>query len=287
MKYITSILLSILILTAVPVSAQEFKIENPSVSDYIWGSGKVFKLQPQLDIPLLAGSAAVAISGLLCEYLVEKPHPETLPLDINQVNPFDRPMARPYNRALDITGSVTNFLALAMPAVLFALPATEWSTFLTMYLESALFALGFRSIGKAFTYRERPYTYFENYPTSALEDGDFARSFPSGHTTMAFVGATFAAYVFCMYYPDSIFKIPVIAASSVFAVGTGALRILSGNHFMTDVLAGAAIGGLCGFLVPFVHTINAGIAKSLGNENGEAPIELNTLSGGISIRFKW
>ena len=29
----------------------------------------------------------------------------------------------------------------------------------------------------------------------------------------------------------------------------------SGNHFLTDVLVGAAIGTVCGFAVPYMHTL--------------------------------
>ena len=47
----------------------------------------------------------------------------------------------------------------------------------------------------------------------------------------------------------------VIAGSLTMALATGVQRILSGNHFITDVLAGAAIGSFTGFLVPFLHTL--------------------------------
>lgn len=38
--------------------------------------------------------------------------------------------------------------------------------------------------------------------------------------------------------------------------GTGVL-LSGGNHFLTDVLAGAALGSAVGFLVPWLHTFNA------------------------------
>jgi undecaprenyl-diphosphatase len=58
---------------------------------------------------------------------------------------------------------------------------------------------------------------------------------------------------FAAEYPGSKWKIPVIAGSYTLAAGIAALRIASGNHFITDVLAGAAIGSLYGWLVPFLH----------------------------------
>lgn len=40
------------------------------------------------------------------------------------------------------------------------------------------------------------------------------------------------------------------------ATTTGVLRIVSGRHFTTDVLAGAALGALTGWLVPKWHEID-------------------------------
>jgi membrane-associated phospholipid phosphatase len=34
------------------------------------------------------------------------------------------------------------------------------------------------------------------------------------------------------------------------------MRITSGSHFLTDVLAGAAIGSLYGWLIPWLHLRN-------------------------------
>ena len=72
---------------------------------------------------------------------------------------------------------------------------------------------------------------------------------------MAFNGAVFLSYTFSKYFPESKWKIPMIAGSLTMALATGVQRILSGNHFITDVLAGAAIGSFTGFLVPFLHTL--------------------------------
>ena len=46
---------------------------------------------------------------------------------------------------------------------------------------------------------------------------------------------------------------PVIVANSALATLTGSFRVFAGQHFMTDVIAGAAIGAACGYLVPLLH----------------------------------
>ena len=85
------------------------------------------------------------------------------------------------------------------------------------------------------------------------------QSFPSGHTTLAFTGAAYTSYVFSKYNPSSSWKWPVIISSYALASAVGISRVASGNHFITDVLCGAAIGTCCGFVVPFLHTLNAKI----------------------------
>ncbi len=68
-------------------------------------------------------------------------------------------------------------------------------------------------------------------------------SFPSGHTTNAFVGATVLFHEF----KDSE---PLLAYSGyVFAAATGVLRMTNDDHWLPDVLAGAGIGILTANLV--------------------------------------
>ncbi len=61
-------------------------------------------------------------------------------------------------------------------------------------------------------------------------------SFPSGHTATAFMGAEFLR----MEYRDTS---PWIGLSGYcFAVATGYLRIHNGRHYLSDVMAGSAVG---------------------------------------------
>ena len=101
--------------------------------------------------------------------------------------------------------------------------------------------------------RDRPYTYFDESEMTQYLCDDRWDSFPSGHTSAAFCGATFSSYLFTQIYPDSKWTVPFIAGAYTLAAGTAALRMASGKHFMTDVLVGAAIGSFSGFIVPFLH----------------------------------
>ncbi len=67
----------------------------------------------------------------------------------------------------------------------------------------------------------------------------FSGSFPSGHTTAAFAAAT----VFAYEYKDQVL-IPVIAYTAAGLVGVS--RITENAHWATDVIAGFALGYICG-----------------------------------------
>lgn len=225
------------------------------VGDFFEGKADIFKLDPVYDG--IIGGGGLALTGGLFVYDFFDPFPEFdgNKLDLDSVNPFDRWAARPYSKPLHISGTVTEVLAMAAPLALFATDRSEWGIWVVMYAESMLWANGLKEALKFSVKRNRPYMYFDGPPQDKIDDGDYLKSFPSGHTTMAFNGAVFLSYTFSKYFPESKWKIPVIAGSLSLAVATGVQRILSGNHFITDVLAGAAIGSLSGFLVPFLHTL--------------------------------
>ncbi|WP_299184456.1 phosphatase PAP2 family protein [uncultured Aquimarina sp.] len=68
-------------------------------------------------------------------------------------------------------------------------------------------------------------------------------SFPSGHTSMAFVSAA-------VLYEEFIDSSPLLAYSGyIFAITTGSLRMMNNKHYLSDVLVGAGIGILTTRLV--------------------------------------
>ena len=71
-------------------------------------------------------------------------------------------------------------------------------------------------------------------------DGSNSRSFPSGHTSVAFQGAGFVHFRYGIRY-----ALPLYAAAGF----VGYSRIEAGKHYLGDVLAGAALGVLSAWLV--------------------------------------
>jgi membrane-associated phospholipid phosphatase len=82
-------------------------------------------------------------------------------------------------------------------------------------------------------------------------DGSNYKSFPSGHTATAFVGA----HILFKEYKDTYTWIGV--AGYAIAAGTGLLRVTNKKHWLSDVSAGAGIGILSAelsyLLLPVIH----------------------------------
>ncbi len=198
-------------------------------------------------------------STLALEYIAgktvfEKPAaPAPYILDPSTVNAFDRLTMQPYSKSLDTTASVLQFAIFATPAVFAAAPSDSWSDIGFQYAETMMMAQSLAWAGKLLVSRARPYTYFAGAPAEALSDGDWLCSSPSGHATRSFAAAVFTATTFCGIFPESKAKIPVVAATIGSAAAVAVLRVMSGNHFATDVIAGAALGSFCGFIVPWLH----------------------------------
>ena len=181
----------------------------------------------------------------------------TYPLDKNTVNSFDRLTMQPYSKGLSVASDITAVSTAATAAVMLALPSSEYFTVGVIYAETVGLTFGINEILKRAVPRERPYLYFEGYPEEDLKNGDYNESFCSRHTSVAFSVAAANTYIFSRYYPDSKWKIPVIAASYSLATITGILRVASGEHFASDVLVGALLGTAMGFAIPALHTLFA------------------------------
>jgi membrane-associated phospholipid phosphatase len=93
--------------------------------------------------------------------------------------------------------------------------------------------------------RERPYAH-DGDPDSAEAN----LSFPSGHTSRAFALATSAGLI---AHVRGYSIEPIVWAAGLSLAGTSAyLRIAADSHYLTDVLAGAALGACAGLTVPWL-----------------------------------
>lgn len=107
--------------------------------------------------------------------------------------------------------------------------------------------------------RQRPYARLCGTDELSAEDSDCTsdyryRSFYSGHTSFSFALATATCthHAHLPLYSRSVNWVPCAAGVAV-AAATGASRILADQHYLSDVLVGAAAGGLIGWVIPWLH----------------------------------
>lgn len=206
---------------------------------------------------LIIGSAAL---GAFFPGILIDPSPGD-PIAKSSINGLDRSFMFSYSKTQDSISTGGAYALLMLPALSVLGHLREPDVLLTygvMYAEAFFLTWATKDLLKLAVSRNRPYTYQEGAGVYIPpgEEKDYFNSFPSGHTSFAFLGATFLTTTFLTEYPDSKWKIPVIAGSYTLAAGIAVMRITSGNHFITDVLAGAAIGSLYGWLVPRLHLSN-------------------------------
>ena len=207
----------------------------------------------------IIGGTAVALYGthLAVQFTQDRDSARDHGLDRlhkSDINFVDRAMMHSYSRNLDLTGDIVLACTLAAP---FALAIHQsWDNIITgavMYAEALLLSHSVKELTKDFVVRWRPYCYYDDTRSSLLKDEDSGESFMSGHTATAFTSASFLSTLYAHMHPEGKGKYWVAGGSFAAAAAVGTLRILSGNHFFTDVLAGAAWGSLVGWLVPRLH----------------------------------
>ena len=179
-------------------------------------------------------------------------------LDPSQVNAFDRFATHQYSTVARKASDILLWTMLAAPLALMATsPGNEEPLLIgAMYGEALLFQSGLVFMLKSLVARTRPFVYNDNpeIPPEAKLIVYARRSFPSAHAATSFTSAVFMGTVYSTLNPGSS-AIPWVWAGGLTAAGlAGTFRMLGGQHFATDVLAGAAIGALTGWLVPALHS---------------------------------
>jgi len=199
------------------------------------------------------------------------------------INRLDQALMFPGEENLDNVGTVLACGALLMPGIS-ALAAgggvETWSTYGTMYAQAILLTSGTKNLLKAGVSRWRPYTYDDDFHATAAEaegNDDYYNSFPSGHTAYAFLGASFLSTTFRREFPESRWKTPLTVAAYGLAGTVGIVRVLSGEHFLSDVAVGAAIGSLWGVAIPYIHR----------NRPEESGIQIASFGRSISFNLSY
>ncbi len=128
-----------------------------------------------------------------------------------------------------------------------------------LYVESMLVNGFFVEALKAAVDRPRPLT-----ATEGVRGPDDMLSFPSGHAAFSTCAAmTTARFVDLRHDLGPGGKAAVYGGATAIGLGMGALRVAGGKHHPSDVLAGAALGGAVGWLVPELHRPGRSVTASM------------------------
>ena len=231
-EYFKIFFCSFLFLVAIAVSVEASEYELSTTDDTLIGLGA-------------AGMIVVS------ESLIGR---AGIPTPLDNINFFDRHLIFNYSQALDDVSTISAYVSLMLPLLSLVEQYNSLETLITygiMYAEAFFLTMATKDLLKIAISRHRPYTYRGRIPPG--DEDDYYNSFPSGHTAFAFLGATFLSVTYLTDFPDSSLRLPIVVGSYTLAGGIGVLRILSGNHFATDVIVGGLIGALYGWLIPWLH----------------------------------
>ncbi|MDD3423196.1 phosphatase PAP2 family protein [Sphaerochaeta sp.] len=158
-----------------------------------------------------------------------------------------------YNESLSKASDITLGLTLVTPGVLGLIaPSSDYIAIVSSYAGTMVSAYGVRTVLKQVIHKPRPYVQDGVPLPDGVDPAENYESFPSGHSIMAFSAAAYAQTMQLLFYPDSTTMKAVSATTWILAATTATLRVISGNHYLEDVLAGAAIGSAIGFLGPYL-----------------------------------
>lgn len=212
-----------------------------------------WKLSYKIDIPIIVSSFGLDFCAELYKRNIDGLTDNQI-LNLNKDDIFflDRFAADLYDlnlkKASDYT-VYTNFLIPIGTSLL--IDKESFLSDMVIYGETMYLQAGITKWCKFLTKRNRPYTYNDKVVDSRKDNRDARFSFPSMHTSTAFSAAVFVSFL----YEEKGGKHPIIfwIANLSLATATGILRVASGDHFPTDVIAGAIIGSAVGYLIPALH----------------------------------
>lgn len=133
-------------------------------------------------------------------------------------------------------------------------PSVGWQVFV-LSAQSHSVAMLLNATTKLLTARERPYAAAcsrdPNYHDACLKS-DRYRSFYSSHSSISATSAGLACahHTSVALYGDPLADAVACAGSGLLALTVGALRIVSDEHWASDVITGQLVGFSIGYLLP-------------------------------------
>lgn len=147
----------------------------------------------------------------------------------------------------------------------------EGASDLVVVAESILLSNAVGALVNLGARRPRPLAYGTAAPDDERLRGNASLSFFSGHTAGAFAAALSTYATLRRRHPDSLLPYVALAVGVTAASFIGTTRVLAGDHFPTDVVAGALVGSALGLLVPALH---------------DSPVQVSASGAGVALALE-
>jgi len=218
-----------------------------------------YRVRAEVDLPLLAVGATFGAGWMLRHQL--EPAWCAPSCNSEKLNALDRPVAGNWNptwsRASDIGVAAIVVSGLVIPLVDSGM--RDGMTDVVVIGESFVLANAVAVIAEVGVRRPRPFLYSEKAPVEERTDGNGSLSFFSGHSTISFATSVATFATLHRRHPKSPLPWVFLGASLATSVFVATGRMISGNHFPTDVIGGAVVGSSFGLLVPALHEVNVAV----------------------------
>jgi membrane-associated phospholipid phosphatase len=223
-----------------------------------------FAIDPISDITLTVGGASVtAFLGIVLSTGEIKPFPVSAG-DESKLLGLDRiAVTQHLDPHADTRSTIGLWSAVGFAALdpLLSAARDGWDAALVdavMYAESISLTEALTDITKIAVRRPRPIDYINcasaaATASAACSSTDLQLSFFSGHAATVGTIATTATYLAFVRSPHTARPWVTLGVGTLLTAFVAFERVRSGEHFPTDVMAGATAGGLIGLLVPHLH----------------------------------
>jgi len=218
-----------------------------------------YSLDTGREIAIFGGGIILGVvDNKIIETTEPIPYEELKTLSRKNINSFDRGATYNWSQSAADWSDILLITSIASPLLLFTSSAVrnDAGTYTTMYFQNILTTYSVSHLPKAMIRRYRPYSYNNEVDDEIRSSPAATLSFFSAHTSISFASAVFLSTTFNKYNPDSNLTPYIWGTSLLFASVVGYLRYASGNHFPTDIIAGAIVGSVVGFLIPLIHESN-------------------------------
>lgn len=184
--------------------------------------------------------------------------------DKGDLLPWDRPFAGTWNPKADLASDIL-CVAGVLPLVISTrawhsgdIRGQDVGVQVVMLTEVLALQGGINLLVRSAEIWPRPFL-FGSRGGSERDAAGASGSFYSGHASAAFAVAVFTGTWFDETFPHNQWSPWIWGGSLLAASSVAGLRVASGKHYPSDVLAGALIGSAIGWMVPWLHRVDSPI----------------------------